>query len=749
VGTDHPEFDLEAGRWDEARERLGSDYDGLDEDQASGVDSWAEEAISASLAGLKEQLDRGRQQPFFGRMDLGTNSGVEPIYLGFSHLDFECWSIVDWRAPVASVFYGPADENVSWKSSNGSQFGAAFLLKRRFEADGIHLGAIYDDFDRRPGAQPDIESIPPQEDVQPVNPLIRALEARSGWNMQGIVETIQEKQNEIIRAPRERTLLINGVAGSGKTAMAYHRVAYLLYPGDRDALDPRRVVVFAPNELFLKHVAKLLPAIGAPDVRQTTFDEWALQRTGLRVENADGSVEPYDVRDVALDVFLDTSSSLPERTDAWLRSRFKGTPKMHSLLQSFVLHRRSRLKLPDRPLRVTDLGPTGESIAIEPEDMRALNEELIGRELSYRGHREQLRMRLRNHAKSKMADILEGSYYGRERKRVDEAMDRLLDRLLPEIDARNAYYELLGDRDLLRQVGGDHLTEEESRRLSETPEPGEREVFREDIAAIFDLFVDLDPAPQRKFLHVVVDEAQDLSWMQLKLISKNCAGACTLLGDVAQGVNGHRGIERWEEIYDLFPDLERVDVTETYRATRPIVEYSNAILENFPRTRHTGAIPIDRDGPVPELVICNDDLAVIEAIQADLEEILASGTTNVAVITKNDVDGARLAMALGERGLPVQHFKVDDLRALEDESERVVVLTAALAKGIEFEAVLVAHVDEERYDPKVEYDGRLLYVSITRALHRLSLYSAANPSPYVIDGAASHRCEVRNFPKAA
>ena len=267
---EHPEFEEESKRLENTISAIMQEVVSKRSTGVQGGDRWATENLKRYTVNRISKYQDSVYNPYFGRVDFSVD-GIEPkkIYYGYSALDLGDYEVVDWRAPVGKLFYGSNAEQQSYIAPEGLIRGK-LLLKRHISIDFGDLVDIADEVDRRP------DKLSKAKMVSKESFLLQELYSRGDPRLQDIVKTIQEQQDRIIRAPSQQTLVINGVAGSGKTSIAYHRLAYLLYPDTTQGyLKAHNTIVFAPNRLFLSYVSNLLPQLGVKDVNQVAFDDWA------------------------------------------------------------------------------------------------------------------------------------------------------------------------------------------------------------------------------------------------------------------------------------------------------------------------------------------------------------------------------------------------------------------------------------------------------------------------------------------
>ncbi|MBB6099680.1 DNA helicase IV [Deinobacterium chartae] len=747
--------------------------------QAQGADPYAEKFIGQLLEAERAALIESRDNPYFGRLDVQVNGKPRTLYLGKRPLSLGDFTVTDWRAPVATLYYVSQPGKHPYRVKDSTQY-AEVNLKRQLLVDAGELVRIHDVFasprsqqkpqdaptglaqpnvappmtaPTKPEAKPDVPPLPVTKSAEPVIPTVpgkaaappardraplasetrrpaaRAglpgLEAdfarQQGRRLQEIIALIESEQNDLIRMPHDRTLVINGVAGSGKTTIAYHRLAYLFYPGHESALDPAQTIIFGPNRLFLQYVRDLLPDLGVRGVRQTTFDDWALDT----IRSAHSG--PLRVVEGTLPTLLDHRSTREQQDRAWLRARMRGTPRMQRLLDRFLQLRVRAFQAPAEGLTLrVERGPVQLQLTLSQAELRSAHTEVnmnVGN-LPLRRRQSQLAAALlertdallREHAGTTL-NIL-GSEVG---KQLRTQLEAFLEVAWPSIDPIGDYYALIRDEASLRTVADSSFSDEEIQLLVDRPAQRPLEVDLEDIPAIFYLHL-LSQGKREAFQHIVVDEAQDFSPLQMFILKLHCpTQSLTLLGDLAQGIHAYRGLQSWHDVNKIFKDsYELREVRRTYRSTREIVTFANTVLRRTLKTRAILAEPTDRLGPVPTVREMQGERELYDAVAQDIGRLREAGFTTIAVIARDDSESDTALRRLNARGVGAR--RVDASRP-EGDTRGVTVLPVSASKGLEFEAVIVLNASERAYDASREYDGRLLYVAVSRPLHYLSVYA--------------------------
>jgi DNA helicase-2/ATP-dependent DNA helicase PcrA len=688
-----------------------------------------------------ERLTRQFDSPYFARIDFAEKGGEdEVIYIGRASLvgeDGETFYVYDWRAPVSSLFYDHEPGPASYRIPDGEMMGE-LKLKRQFV---IRAGQLKHVFDTSETVGDEI--------------LQAVLSEGSDTSMKSIVATIQKEQNRIIRDEKHKLLVVQGAAGSGKTSAALQRIAYLLYRF-RETLGPDQIILFSPNPVFKGYISRVLPDLGEANMRQMTFRELIEARLGHRFE-----VEDLFSQTEALAAEDDTSEG-----EARERSvRYKGSEHFFITVENY-LKRLEQEGIRFRPLRFrTETIVSAEEMAERFYSVRA--SEGFGVRAS--GLRRWLLERLKIWVDSQLeetwveeaAELVDseeiqrayvdvrrsGGFHdesfededqmsARLRKRVAEAAVEPLVKAVRSyrfLDAIATYRELFESRTLFTSCAPDGKLppgwEWMSRRVEETM--GRKAIDHEDATPLMYILEGLEGfrRVEGDILHVFVDEAQDYSPFQAAYLRRRYPRArLTVLGDFNQAIyiqsQESGGFGGWTRL--MAPEETSVlKLTTSYRSTEPIVEYTKGILD---AEDAMGITPFQRKGEAPKMIACKDGGQLGEKIAADISALLAQGYGTIGVITKTAYETGNASALLKEK-LPDEVPITLVTGGSAELPKGVSVLPSYLAKGIEFDAVLVWDASSSCYG-KVK-DRKLLYTVCTRALHILHIYHTGEPSPWL------------------
>jgi DNA helicase-2/ATP-dependent DNA helicase PcrA len=687
-----------------------------------------------------ERLTRQFDSPYFARIDFAEKGGVdEVIYIGRASLvgeDGDTFYVYDWRAPVSSLFYDYEPGPASYRIPDGEMEGE-LKLKRQFVIRGGQLKHLFD-----------TSETVGDEILQAV------LSEGSDTSMKSIVATIQKEQNRIIRDEKHRLLVVQGAAGSGKTSAALQRIAYLLYRF-RLTLGPDQIILFSPNPVFKGYISHVLPDLGEANMRQMTFRELIEARLGHRFE-----VE--DLFSQTEQLAAEDGTSEGEAREAAIR--YKGSEHFFITVESY-LKRLEQEGIRFRPLRYrSEMIVSAEEMLERFYSVRA--SEGFGVRAS--GLRRWLLERLKIWVESQLdkawveeaAELADGEEIQRAyvdvRRRGgfhDEAFDdeeqmsaRLRRRVAEEavaplvkavrgfrfLDAVNTYRELFKSRTLFMSCSPDGKLplgwEWMSQRAEETM--GRKGIDHEDATPLMYVLEALEGfrRVEGDILYVFVDEAQDYSPFQAAYLRRRYPRArMTVLGDFNQAIyiqsQESGGFSGWTRLMAT-EETAVLRLTTSYRSTEPIVEYTKGILAPEDAV---GITPFQRKGEAPKIYPCNDGGQLGEKIAADIQELLKQGYGTIGVITKTAHETGNASALLKEQ-LPDEVPITLVTGGSAELPKGVSVLPSYLAKGIEFDAVLVWDASSARYGK--EKDRKLLYTVCTRALHVLHIYHTGEASPW-------------------
>ncbi len=626
-----------------------------------------EEAFKTIDKRLSE-FSKLKEVPYFGKVTFTEEEeGAEELYIGrFGLTPEETYEpvIVDWRAPIASLFYkgnlGEAEYSSPVGEIKTNIIGRRQIIIKKGELKGIFDSAV------------DVKD----EILQMV------LTSNSGEKLKDIVMTIQEEQDNIIRAPKEKVVVVNGVAGSGKTTIALHRVSYLLYNYRKQFGD--KVLILGPNDIFIDYIAQVLPSLGeSGGIEQTTFENFAIDEIGLE-EPVKGFSEYME------EAMVGNEKALEEY-------KYKSSREFTRFLDS-ELNNMNKNYFNIKPVTYY-----GEEI-VSIEEIRELFDKYYSYMPLFR-RSEKIRRVLTSKIKDKRDEKV------RElNKEIKDKISKLsqeelvIERnnleFLRRVKIREIVREVMNSRAELDEWIKHENVIELYKKITNTYELGYM-----DLAGILYFMVVLEGKKCKKEIkHVVIDEAQDYNLTQFKLI-KELTGckSFTIVGDTNQRLITTDEAPAMTNLEELFENnIELFKLEKSYRSTQEIMEYASKFLNE------NNVVPLVRNGEpvIEEEAESEEDM--IETIISIIEDYEEEGLESIAIITKDKESLRKLSPLLKEK-IKVLTFDREDILYKGGK----VLIPAYYAKGLEFDGVIL--LEEGKTNNLVKY------IMCTRALHRLSV----------------------------
>lgn len=680
----------------------------------------AQQVMRARLRDLN-QLRLSQRSPYFARLDF-TPDPSAPLMAGMragqrSAVYIGRWGVLktpeyqvcvtDWRSPVANLYYSGQVGRVSYEAPDGRVEGE-LSLKRMFTVEDGQLLAMQD------------TGVVGQEKF-----LTDALSQVTTSRLREVVTTIQAEQNTVIRYDPMRPLCVQGVAGSGKTTIALHRIAWMLYRLQK-TLQPQQMLILAPNPLFLSYISRVLPDLGVDAVRQLTFPQLC--------ENLMGKHMPRLAAAGRLNARLSMSKAERDALDSVL-SR-KGALSLAGELKRFLLEYEQRC-LPTRDLM---LGSSAVITADEikrycltefrhfplkarMDETRKVFERRLKKRLDEAGER------LEAKVNEKLDALLRAMPDGPARRERATRLFAVRDQRIEELAAlkkqyRKEYDALWGSMDLLTVYGlflKDMASRDESSRAvweQAGPLLLKKRAAPDDLPALLLLARGLYGLTRMDVKHVVIDEAQDASPLEIKALREVFRhDAFTLVGDLCQGIYGDEGLRSWEAIADgVFEEPPHIARLSTaYRSTVEIMNTAFSVMARHPVRGAGEARPVLRHGQKPAFTQVKSEADRIQAIASQVLSWQEEGFGGIAVVVKTGRAAAKLVQSL-------KPFLPDARLATQgDESFEggVQVMDASVVKGLEFDCTLIADAEDAIY-PDERFYAKLFYVLCTRPLHRLA-----------------------------
>lgn len=627
----------------------------------------------------RSRLEKARKKPYFGRIDFYDEDSKkdEALYIGRVGISKNIIDkvVIDWRAPVASVYYENAVGPCEYTVQNEKTYAIDLLMKRTYEIENDTLKDFYD------------------SDVVANDELLTKYLAKNKKAVLGeIIATIQKEQNEIIRKSPKQNVIVQGSAGSGKTTVAMHRISYILYNYDKE-FRPEDFYIIGSNRILLNYITSVLPDLDVYGIRQMTMEQLF---TRLLYEDWD----EHTMRVHAL-----------EKEDSFIH--IKGTLFWFQNLEEYCRKLEEETILAEDiflevPVKTSSVRRTSSKVTFQKTSKILLTAEAIAAYLNENpevSNQNKIAM-LNKRVMAKVHDEITGKdiRYTADDKREIQKKYRWY---FGGKEWKTSIFELYAD-----------FLEEQRLKGYQLPVP-ENDFDVYDLAALAYLYKRVKEIELvREASHVVIDEAQDFGMMVysvLKFCMRNCT--FTIMGDVSQNIHYGYGLNDWEALrklfltgsYDSFELLRK-----SYRNTIEISNFAMRILQhgNFPIYP---VEPIIRHGKDVTMAQLSDDKELYRYTAEQVKHWQKEGLETIAIVCRDEKEAEKIKKKLGKK-LSVTG---DDLENTEFGSG-VMILPVAYTKGLEFDAVLLFDPSREKY-PSDDAHVKLLYVAATRALHELAV----------------------------
>lgn len=618
-------------------------------------------ALGESVINKRKRLTKILAIPYFGRIDFlekKENSKVMPTYIGihtFYDPESRATLIHDWRAPVSNMFYDHELREAGYRSPSGEIKGE-ISLKRQYRIRGGKMEFMIE------------SALTVHDDI-----LQKELSSNVDDKMKNIVATIQREQNQIIRNEDIRTLIIQGVAGSGKTSIALHRIAYLLYTF-RDSISSKDILIISPNKVFSDYISNVLPELGEETVPETSMEQIlsGVLEHKYKYQTYFGLVN---------ELLEKPSSSLIDRI------AYKASFGFISELDKFILH------IENTYFKAADVKLT-KYITIP-------------------------------------APFIEEQYLRFNRYPIRRRFDAMADYMLDMLKIQYAFTVTTAGRNLLKKeirlmFAGNNDIQVYKDFFKWTNNPGMFKMRKghtleySDLAPLAYLHLALEGNGNQPFRvkHLLIDEMQDYSPIQYKVIQKLFPCRKTVLGDAGQSVNPY-GSSTAETIQKSLTASEIMKLCKSYRSTFEITDFAQKIHPNAELE------PVARHGEKPQILQFGSAVEELSGIMGLISTYRKSGYKSLGIICKTEQQAREMADVLKSYA--------NDISFLSSQSsafvQGIVITSAHMAKGLEFDEVIIPQTDERNY--RSEIDKSMLYVAVTRAMHRLTLtFHEARPTTH-------------------
>lgn len=672
-------------------------------DDAKRGEQFTKAALIYFYASRIRRLKQIVKSPYFGRMDFepSDSKSSQKLYVGKTTIynSNNQLSVIDWRSPISSMYYDSFVGKANYESPKGIIEGYISLKRQIIIEDAI------------------IKSVLDTDLITDDNILQNYLNVHAESKMKDIVASIQKEQNDIIRRPINENLIVQGVAGSGKTSVALHRIAYLIYllnnNGSKNKVSSEQFLIIGPNNYFLDYISEVLPDLDVETINQTTISDMVINLINEKVtvqEPTDELKELYSNGKISMESSIKNNSQFEKALEKYIQEiieYYKNTDvvcygkvvfskeEISELLKDVTGNYRTKIdfiqkklikKIKDNYDKYYDLLTEDlyrEAYSLPKEDKRR---RMLFDETTYIG----------NDVKTGLSKQI--------KKHFEFISKRII--LIYAVFINNIdRYMNIDDVDIFKKST--------TKRLSK------KVLTRDDIAPILYLKSRLDDIKTyNNIVHVVVDEAQDLGLLEFKILKKIIPNATfSIFGDLNQAIFSYRSVKDWKTLRDIVfaNNANIVMMNQSYRTTDEIMKEANKISEFL---TNTSSKDIIRHGNSVEYVYCDkrkESLLISEKIK----EYLNKGYKTIAVICKTEEEAIQINNELYKNGMDVKNITSSD----REYHGGICTITCGLAKGLEFDASILANVDSKLYNQLYDTDMKLLYVGMTRALHEMTIIS--------------------------
>ena len=617
-------------------------------------------ASGESVIDKRRRLGKILEIPYFGRIDFKEKkegSETMPLYIGihtFYDPNQKINLIYDWRAPVSSMFYDHELGEAAYSSPAG-EINGEISLKRQYRIRNGKMEYMLE------------SSLTVHDDI-----LQKELSANADDKMKNIVTTIQREQNRIIRNEEAPVLIIQGVAGSGKTSIALHRIAYLLYAQKGD-ISSKDILIVSPNKVFADYISNVLPELGEETVPETSMEQIL---SGI-LDNK------YKYRN-----FFEQVTELLDKPapDFIERIRYKASFEFISQLDKFILHAENTY------FKATDVQLT--RLVTIP------------------------------------AEFIEEQFRRFNRYPMRQRFETMTDYILDMMKVKYGFTVTTAERNLLKKEIQKMFTGNNDLQVYKDffEWSGQPDMFKTrknhtleyaDLAPLAYLHMALDGNTVRhRVKHLLIDEMQDYSPVQYKVLQKLYPCRKTVLGDACQSVNPY-GSSTANIIRKAFVTGEEMKLCKSYRSTFEINDFAQKILTNEELE------PVIRHGEHPAILRFKNMEEEISGIANILSTFKTSNHKSLGIICKTEAQAMEMTEKLKAYTSNI-YFLSNRSSAF---AKGIIVTSAHMAKGLEFDEVIVPRVDDKNYSTPI--DKSMLYVAVTRAMHKLTLTYHGKPSGFI------------------
>ena len=650
------------------------------------------ENANKKLTNYKKMLNNA----YFARIDFDDGTETIPVYIGIASLQSgDDFYVYDCRAPISSMFYNCEVGDASYTISTGEKITGKITLKRQYKISGDEIKEVFD------------------TDIQIIDNILKnILSANASNKMKNIVNTIQKEQNEIIRKNDVDILIVQGPAGSGKTSIAMHKIAYLLY-AERDKINNTNVMILSPNEIFNNYISDVLPEIGEDNVVQATFYEFA--KSYITEFHISTKIEDvYEIVYGKKDEF-----SLNKFNEV----KFKSDDFYTEILETFIKQNEIELmglepiEIQEQTvLSLDEIKQIANKIPDEGESLYLRGKKIIERIFVVASMKSKKQLTLEKLKKETLENLV------KIKIKIAALFKKLYSNKEEFINLVKDVAKKLNREDILN-FNLDFIFDETAKNLSD-----DNIEFQDVTPFMFFKSKIIGITANKKIKYVLIDEAQDYSITQYKILSMLFRNSnLTLLGDLNQSIMPFNEHNNYNEIISTIKSFKpnaisnECNLTKTYRSTYEINEFAKKLILNS----NSNYSQIDRHGE-PVKLNRQEKFNAEEIVNRAIT--LKKSFNTVAIVCKN-IEETLLYNQIVKSEKYLSKFRIVTKNDNVFVEDKIMIIPSYLSKGLEFDAVIVSNASSEKYD---ESERKLLYVVLTRALHKLEIYFDKTLTPLLL-----------------
>lgn len=672
--------------------------------------------------------------PYLGRMDAIQSDGKRIAYYigktGISNEDGTKEIVIDWRSDFGALYTTYSGGKKNWPGVGNLVGKRQITIERQTVNRVVDIGLMEEN---HPQAITTTQLISETKEVTKDQFLDEILSnTPDSYQLHEIISSLQEEQNEIIRLPMDHPIIVQGVAGSGKSSVAFHRISYLLFKYE-ETLNPENILVIAPNQMFISYMQSVIPELDIKGIKQDTFMGFALKYLPFKTIQSPHLILAEKINNEIESIEKKYSSKYKNSTnfknslDLYLQHQTEYYCPRDSVYinRDFSISNKEITKIFEG-YKHLPLNKCREQVIISVKNLINDNVKNIHNKIENEfqnivEHWVQTMPEGNTHRKNLFVSLEHAKGLKKEKAFTEGkvAKDKFINNW-GKIDPLELYYQIF-DQDLLQ--GLDPTLDKNLAKALCTDE----EFFAiqyDDLAALLYIENKVNGI-QEKYKYMIVDEAQDMSPFQIYML-KQFTSSMTILGDITQSIYPF-GLEKWDEIDASIlgsNSIKRMQMDTSYRSTHEIMNTANKVIENS-KQKLPKIIPVNRKGGLPKIKEVLDSQDLLKNIRESIKYFQNKGYKKIAIIGKDLQQTEGIFRSLKEQGLKeIQLIQSDD----KTLTESIILIPSYLVKGMEFDAVIVPNANAKRFT-KEGLDVKLLYICITRAHHELHIYYHGTVSP--------------------